>query len=350
MNSFPVNFCRAAFHALAIVALLVLFAAIPAEAQNTKAVPPPVAVQVSAVPIEAFDPRDTARRRFGALDYRGGVVLSSSNKDFGGISGLRLAPDGTSFFAVIDKGRWLKGRITYDGAAPSGMADVTMAPVLGPDGQPLSRRGWFDTESIAADGDTLYVGIERVNRIVRFDAKAVLTAGITARGQPLDAPQIGNLLNNKGLEALAFVPRGLPLGGTLVALSESTLDADGNILAFLIGGPSPGAFAVKRSADYDISDAATLPGGDILILERKFSWVSGVAIRIRRLALAGLKPGATVDGPVIFEADFAYQIDNMEALAVHRARDGALVLTLISDDNFSPIQRTLLLQFTLRDE
>ena len=346
MSSHRVTFCRVNFRAAAVVALLVLLAAIPAEAQNKRAVPPPVAVAVSAIPIEAFDPRDPARRRFGALDYRGGVVLTSPSKDFGGISGLRLAPDGTSFIAVIDKGRWLKGRITYDGIAPSGIADVTMAPVLGPDGQPLSRRGWYDTEAIAGDGDTLYVGIERVNRIVRFDAKA----GVTARGQPVDAPQIRDLLNNKGLEALAFVPRGLPLGGTLVALSEATLDADGNIVAFLIGGPSPGSFAVKRSADYDIGDAATLPGGDILILERKFSWLSGVAIRIRRLALAGIKPGATVDGPAIFEADFAYQIDNMEALAAHRTRDGATVLTLISDDNFSLIQRTLLLQFTLRDE
>jgi hypothetical protein len=31
---------------------------------------------------------------------------------------------------------------------------------------------------------------------------------------------------------------------------------------------------------------------------------------------------------------------------VHRAGDGATVLTLISDDNFSPLQRTVLLQFT----
>ena len=44
-----------------------------------------------------------------------------------------------------------------------------------------------------------------------------------------------------------------------------------------------------------------------------------------------------------------YQIDNMEGLSVHRAADGALVLTLISDDNFSMLQRTLLLQFTLAE-
>ena len=42
-----------------------------------------------------------------------------------------------------------------------------------------------------------------------------------------------------------------------------------------------------------------------------------------------------------------YQIDNMEGLAVHRTDAGDIVLTLVSDDNFSPLQRTMLLQFTL---
>jgi hypothetical protein len=37
----------------------------------------------------------------------------------------------------------------------------------------------------------------------------------------------------------------------------------------------------------------------------------------------------------------------MEGLDVHRDADGALVLTMISDDNFSLLQRTLLLQFRL---
>jgi hypothetical protein len=40
----------------------------------------------------------------------------------------------------------------------------------------------------------------------------------------------------------------------------------------------------------------------------------------------------------------------MEALGVHRTPQGETVLTLLSDDNFSALQRTLLLQFTLLDE
>ncbi len=66
-----------------------------------------------------------------------------------------------------------------------------------------------------------------------------------------------------------MVPKGLPLAGTLIALSERGLDADGNLIAFLVGGPSPGQFSVRRTNAYDISDATLLPSGELLLLERK---------------------------------------------------------------------------------
>jgi hypothetical protein len=50
---------------------------------------------------------------------------------------------------------------------------------------------------------------------------------------------------------------------------------------------------------------------------------------------------------VIFEADSGYQIDNMEGLSVHRGAAGETIVSMISDDNFSTLQRTVLLEFTL---
>jgi hypothetical protein len=171
-----------------------------------------------------------------------------------------------------------------------------------------------------------------------------------ARGQLLPVPPaLRKLPPNKGIEGLLVVPKGLPLAGTLIALSERGLDEGGNILAWLLAGPSPGAFAIRRSDDFDISDAALLPSGDVLILERRFTWSTGIAIRIRKIALTAIKPGATVDGPAIFAADFGLQIDNMEGISVHRGADGETIVTLISDDNFSFLQRTLLLQFSYSD-
>jgi hypothetical protein len=58
-------------------------------------------------------------------------------------------------------------------------------------------------------------------------------------------------------------------------------------------------------------------------------------------------PGAVIDGPTIFSADLGHEIDNMEGIDVHVNAEGETIVTMISDDNFSMIQRNLLLQFAL---
>jgi hypothetical protein len=314
-----------------------------------------VRVEITAKPIAHFDTRDPTRVRFGALEFRGGLELTSSNKDFGGLSALRVSPDG-GFIALTDRARWLRGRIVSEAGRPVRITDAEMAPILGPDGRPLVQRGWYDTEALADDGGTLYVGIEGVNQILRFDFGK---DGLSARGRPIPGPSaFASLPHNRGIEGLVFVPRGLPLGGTLMAFSERALDPKGNIKAFLIGGPSPGQsisqstsqLTVRRSDDFDITDAAVTPSGDLFLLERRFAWTRGLAIRIRRLSLGTLNPNAPVDGPVVLDADLGQQIDNFEGLSAHRTAGGDTVLTLIADDNFSILQRTLLMQFTVVGE
>jgi len=304
-----------------------------------------VRIEVKARRLPGFDLRDHSRIRFGLLEYRSGLALTSAYPGFGGLSGIRLDAKGERFLAISDKGGWFSGRISYAGREMVGVADVEAAPLLGPDGRPITDRGWYDSESIARDGDIVYVGLERVNQILRYDFAKGFTA---ARCDIVPLPPAARRLpNNKGIEALVFVPNGLPLAGTLIAMSERGLDANGNLLAFLIGGPSAGQFSIRRSEDFDISDAVLLPSGELLILERKFSLFSGVGIRIRRLQLAQIAPGVLVDGPAIFSADLGQEIDNLEGIDAHVTPEGETVLTLVSDDNFSMIQRTLLLQFTL---
>jgi hypothetical protein len=308
-------------------------------------VPAPVAIEVNARPIPSFDNSDHGRVRFGALEYRSGLVLTSGFRAFGGLSGLRLDAKGERFISFSDKGNWFTGRIVYEGRAMTGLADVEAAPMLGADGKPITTRGWFDSESIALDGQVVYIGLERVNKVLRFDFARGFTRS-RAEEVPLPAAA-AKLPFNKGLEALVFVPRGLPLAGTLIALSERGLNAEGNLIAFLVGGRTPGQFAVRRTDKFDISDAVLLPSGDLLILERKFSWLSGIGIRIRRIPLVSIAPNALVDGPAIFTADLGDEVDNMEGIDAHVTPEGDTVLTMISDDNFSMLERTLLLQFTL---
>src|SRR5262245_44390971 len=179
---------------------------IPGGAQSPD---PPVAIEVTARPLAGFEVRDSLRRQFGLLEFRGGLVLSSSFRHFGGLSGLRVQADGARFIALTDKGWWFRGRLIYDGVRPAGIAETEMAPMLGADGRTLASRGWYDTESLTQDGGTLYVSIERVNQIVRFNYGK---EGLLARGVPIAVPAgLKSLPNNKGLEALVIVPKGLPL-------------------------------------------------------------------------------------------------------------------------------------------
>jgi hypothetical protein len=333
------------------VALLVgafALAAFSSAAQTPPRVDPSVSIDLRVQRLSAFEIREPARRQFGHLEFRGGLVLRSTYRQFGGISALRVAADGTRFVAASDKGWWLRGRIVYDGTRPVDIVDAEMAPMLAADGRPISARGWYDTEAIAEDDGTLYVALERVHRIIRFNYGR---DGLLARGQPITVPPaFRSLPSNRGIEALVLVPKGLPLAGTLIAISERGLDKAGNVNAFLIGGPAPGHFEIRRRSDYDIGDAALLPDGDLLLLERKFSWTAGLNVRLRRIALTDIKAAALVDGPVLLDADLGYEIDNMEGLSVHRGAAGQIVLTLVSDDNFSMLQRTLLLQFVLGED
>jgi hypothetical protein len=311
----------------------------------------PAALAVEARSIPSFDTRDPSRTRFGSLQYRSGLILTSSHRDFGGLSALRLDAKGEGFIALSDKANWFTGKITYNGDAMIGLRDVETAPMLGSDGKPLAARGWYDTESLAMDGATAYVGLERVHQIVRFDFGR---DGVLARGDAIPQPVgMRKLPNNGSLEALVFVRKEAfktsPLSGMLLAISERGLDGAGNILAWIIGGKSPATFTVRRTKNYDISDATLLSSGDLLLLERKFSLFGDTGVRIRRIPLASIAPDVLVDGPTIFEADLGYEIDNFEGIDNHVTPEGDTVLTLVSDNNFSMLQRTLLMQFVLAE-
>ncbi|HEY0223385.1 MAG TPA: esterase-like activity of phytase family protein, partial [Pseudolabrys sp.] len=307
----------------------------------------PTHIDIVATPITAFDRRDPARTRFGALEFRGGLVLTSSEQSFGGISALNIEPDGARILAITDNGSWLRGRIVYRDDRPAGIADAEMAPILGPDGKPLAATGWFDVESLTELDGMHYIGIERVEQIVRFNFRR---DGLLARGEAIPVPpDFKTFTFNKSLECVMGGPRDSNLAGKLVVITERSLDAAGNHRAFLLKGDQVERFSVKRSDDFDVTDCTVLPPSDMLLLERRYTPARGPAMRIRRIPLASLKPGAPVDGKILIEADINYQIDNMEGIAVHRNAGGETIVTLVSDDNFSFVQRNLLLQFKLVD-
>ena len=335
-----------------LFAALVFVVGSIALAQALRTSTAPTRIAIASTPITAFDSRDPSRTRFGDLEFLGGLELTSKYEPFGGVSALNIEPDGSHFLSVTDRGSWLRGRIVYRDGKPAAIADAEMAPILGANGKPLAARGWYDTESLAEMDGMFYIGIERVEQIVRLDYRRF---GLLARAEPIAVPpDFKTFTYNKSLECLAAPPKGSPLAGNLIVVTERSLDSAGNLRSFLInpenGGGQAERFSVLRSDDFEVSDCTILPPADLLLLERHYSLARGVAMRIRRVPLASIKPGALVDGKALIVADLGYQIDNMEGIVVHRNAQGETIITLVSDDNFSFIQRNLLLQFKLGGE
>lgn len=309
----------------------------------------PTAVAVRAAPLTSFSLGERDRRAFGALTFRSGLELHSSDSRFGGFSGLWRSLDGRVLVALTDRGHWLTATVILADGRLAGLAQTAMAPILGTRGRPLRRTRSYDTEALAIADGVAYVGIERSHEVMRFDWAR---DGFRARGRAIPVPaEVKALPRNKGLEAVGIAPRGHPLAGAVVAIAEQARpEEDAPTRGFILSGPRRGAFDVIRSRGYDVTDLAFLPSGAMLLLERHYSLLRGAAVRIRRIAPEALAPGAAVDGPVLFEADAGHQVDNMEGMAISRDESGQTIVTLISDDNFSALQRTLLLEFALAED
>ncbi len=250
---------------------------------------------------------------------------------------------------MADTGFWFFGSIERDaGGRPAGIADFRMQPMVDASGAELLGKFESDGEGIDLSGTRVTASFERAHRIVEFE---LTERGIGEPGReiPFFVPR-NELRQNRGFETVASAPAGGPLAGARVAVTEKSLDRNGDLFAAILDGPQRGIFTVVRTGDYDVTDGAFLPNGDLLLLERKFAMASGVEMRLRRIDGSTIRKGARADGPVLMEANMAYQIDNMEGLDVWQRDDGAVMVSMVSDDNHSILQRNLYLEFRLLED
>lgn len=284
-------------------------------------------------------------KMFGPLEFVGGLELTSSSRNLGALSAFRFLKPGSDFIGVADTGFWFFGRITRDAALrPAGVENFSMVQMVDASGNAIEKKWMADAEGLAVRDGIATVGFERTHRIAQF---RIDPGNMTPALRELDflVPR-NELRQNRGFETVAYSAE----KGGLVVVSEKSLDPAGNIFAAIIEGPQKGIFTVRRDGEFDITDGAFLPGGDLLLLERSFSMASGVKMRLRRIASDSIAKGKVADGQVLLEANMGYQIDNMEGLDVWQRSDGALMVSLISDDNHSILQRNLYLEFILHGD
>ena len=313
-------------------------------------------VKITARPIVDFHASEPGVTRFGALEFIGGLVLTADDPAFGSLSALRTRDHGRELLSVSDEGTWFTARLVTDEAGrPRGITDSRLAPLRDDQGRPLVGKWLSDAESVVliergAELEAL-VGFEMRDRVLTYRSTTGFDGLLRASGQmmPGQPKDLRSVKSNKGLEAMAAAPSGSRLAGAVVMVSEDPRKGERDHRGWIVGGPTPGVFNVLRRDDFSLTDACFLPSGDLLVLERRASLMRGLSMRIRRIAGRDIAPGRVVDGAVLIEADWGYEIDNMEGLAVDTAPDGTPILTLLSDDNQSWMQRTVLLRFRMAE-
>jgi hypothetical protein len=298
-------------------------------------------IDVAAKPA-AISAKSGIGAHYGALIFRGGVELKSANPLFGGWSGLEVDADGR-FIAISDQGSFLSGSIdTNEAGDLVGVSDAKIGLMRDEKGQPLDGKEWQDAEDIALLHDGRYaVSFERHHRILIYDLAKNGTTGAAERGPPV--PQ--DMAENEGIEALVQAPDGDLIAGREYSATHKAptqffklkLDGSGTVL-----GPAQ----VRR--DYALVSLRLLPDGDYIALERFYFPMLGTRTALMRYkadGLAAAKPH--LDGPELANLKKPLAVDNFEGLAVVPRKDGGARLYIISDDNFSASQRTLLYAFDL---
>ncbi len=295
----------------------------------------------------ALDPDDPQRTRLGALTFMGGVALASRDPAFGGFSSL--AVQGDRFTLLSDGGNIVRFAMGADWR-PHGIAFANL-----PSGPGI---GWDkrdrDSESMTIDpaSGRIWTGFEGANAIWRYAPGFARAEGQVAPDAMRRWPE------NGGAESLARLP-----DGRFVAISETghirpddwwgAADARRRTRDALIFAGDPVAhprppvrFAYMARGRYDPSDVTALPNGDLLVLDRAFALPFRFSTTISRIAARDVAAGRTVYGRTLATLAAPLIHDNFEGIATTSEGD-ATMLWIVSDDNQSILQRTLLLKFRI---
>jgi len=293
---------------------------------------------VDSIPFE-LDPKNPERKQFGSLTFMRAFQLESRDKRFGGLSGMSFGTDG-KLYAVSDRGYWLSAKMVSDAdGALLDLVDWRIAPMLTPAKTPVSG-SLADAEALtrARDGSFL-VAFEGLHRIWRYEPPP---RTFESTPTPIALPaKISRAPSNGGLEGLTSLP-----DGRLLALTEEFANPDGSFKGWLIDGGNFAELAYLPAKDFHVADCAALQDGDLLVLERRYASFGIFSARLTIVDGKTIQPGAKLSGRELVRIEQPLVVENFEGLAVRQTRKGAMIY-LVSDDNYSPFQQTLLLQFLL---
>jgi hypothetical protein len=294
-------------------------------------------VQLTAIDL---DPNNPERKEFGRLTLLSAYELSSKDPRFGGLSGLTTGTDGR-LYAVSDVGYWLSAQMILN--SEGRLLDLTewiIEPILSTAGAPV-RDPFHDAEALARAPDgSFLVSFEKIHRIWRYPPPPM-----TFHSLPIPVPiptEVTQAPSNGGLEGLAILP-----DDRLLALTEEFQNPDGSFKGWLIGSGRFFEVSYLPSDDFRVTDCAALNNGDVIVLERRYIPLVSLSARLTLVRGQHIQPGAKLVGEELLRLQYPLEVDNFEGVAVQEDSIKGTIIYIVSDNNYHPFQRTLLLQFRL---
>lgn len=263
------------------------------------------------------------------VHYAGGVDVISPGTPLHGLSDLKIV-DG-DMVSVSDSGDLARARLRLDRRGRlTGLDQPRVRRLTLTDGSPITDKVDGDAEGLAVTpaGDLL-ISFERDHRIWNYGP----LAGLGGHPVAVAAPDFA-FPSNDGMEGLSAAPDGWRVAGE----SGGVWDCSPTGCRTLVAPPAP----LLADSDYRITGLDRDPAGDgWVVVQRRFQAPADVRARVRRMARDGSL------GPVLIELKQPGTVDNFEGIAAVATADGVRIY-LLSDDNFSDRQRTLLLAFDLK--
>jgi hypothetical protein len=314
---------------LFLLAAFVLLSTFAPPALQHREPPPPVTF-VRFTPV-ALDVRDPGVKRLGRLAFLGAWALTSNDARIGGISAVHV--ESGEFLAMSDAG-W-RIRLPLPGDRSVVRARVSMIEDgPGPPGDKSNR----DAESLVVHGDEAWIGYEQGNSIWRYDRTSF---AVHSSAEP---PAMREWSDNAGPEAMVRLP-----DGRFLVFAEGE-GGDSEVALFsgdpAVAGTPASRLRYRPPEGYRVTDAAVLPDGRLAILSRKVGLFDGFTARLVFASFPGPGGRALIEGGTAAAFEGNVTRDNLEALSVTR-EGGRTILWMASDDNYNPLQRTLLMKFAL---
>ncbi len=278
------------------------------------------------------------------LKFRGTLLLNSPHPAFGGFSDLLVSNDRKTFLAVSDMGFWLKGSLHYtqDGFLKGVSRQAELGQLLDTEGKTFAVKYDADAEALCRAPDSGYlVALERIHRINHY--KSLKNLDLSGKATALPLPeQLKNVPLNGGIETLLLLP-----DNSLFVLTEGNDSAGSLSEAAVLANGEWINFKYQHNSNFRPTSAGNLLDGRILILERRYNGPGTLGIRFCTIKRSRIKKDAILSPKVFTEINLPIPRDNYEGMDIIPDLNGNQWIYIISDDNFSPMQRTLLSLFEL---